>query len=71
MNKVKVVGWSKGNDGNIIGKYDSNPMLNTMVYDVYFPDIFIRKYGTNVISDNMYSQVDSEVFFALHTLCNP
>ena len=71
MNKVKVVGWSKDDNGNIIGKYDSNPMLNTMVYDVYFPDISIRKYGTNVISDNMYSQVDSEVFFALHTLCNP
>ena len=34
MKKVKVVGLSKDNGRNIIGKYDSNPMLNTMVYDV-------------------------------------
>ena len=37
-------------------------MLNTMVYDVEFPDGSIREYRANVISDNMYSQVDSEVF---------
>ena len=37
-NKVKVLGWSKDDDGNIIGKYDSNPMLNIMVYDVKIPN---------------------------------
>ena len=31
MKKVKVVGQSKDNDGNITGKYDSNPIINTMV----------------------------------------
>ena len=62
MKKVKVVGWSKDDDGNIIGKYYSNTMLNTMVYDVKFPDGSIRKYGVNVIENNMYSQVDSENF---------
>ena len=65
MKKVKVVGWSKDDDGNIIGKYDINPMLNTMVYDVKFPGGSIREYGVNVIENNMYSQVDSDFF------CNP
>ena len=34
MKKVKIVGRSKDYYENIIGKYDSNPMLNTMVYNV-------------------------------------
>ena len=62
MNKVKVVGRSKDDDGNIIVKYDSNPMLNTIVYDVKIPDGSIREYGANIIADNMYSQVYSEGF---------
>ena len=37
-------------------------MIDTMVYNVEFPDGTIRKYGENVIVYNMYSQVDSEVF---------
>ena len=32
-------------------------MLNNMLYDVNLPDVSIHKYGENVISDNMYSQV--------------
>ena len=37
-------------------------MIDTMVYNVEFPDGTIRKYGETVIVYNMYSQVDSEVF---------
>ena len=62
MKKVKVVGWSKEDDENIIGNYDSKPMLNTMIYDVDFPGGSIRKYRVNVIYDNKYYQVYSEVF---------
>ena len=59
---MKVVGWCKDDDGNINGKYDSNPMLNTMVYYVKFPDGSIWEYIANLISNNMFSQVDSEGF---------
>ena len=62
MKKVKLVCQSKDNDINIIGKYDSNAMLYTMVYDVEFLDVTIREYGAKVIADNMYSQVYSEGF---------
>ena len=62
MNKTKVFGRSKEDNGNIIVKYDTNAVLNTMVYDVEFLYGSIRKYGENVISDNIYSQVDSEGF---------
>ena len=62
MKKVKAVGQYNDDYGNIINKYDSNLMLNTMVYDVEFPDDFIHEYGENVIADNIYPQVDSEEF---------
>ena len=62
MKKAKLVGRYKDNYVNIIDKYDSNPMLNTMVYDVDFPDGTIHKYRANLIDDNMYYQVYSEIF---------
>ena len=62
MNNVKVVFRYMDYDGNFIGKYDSSHMLNTMEYDVEFPDGCIHKYEANVITDNVYSQVNSEGF---------
>ena len=62
MNEVKVAGRSTDADGNIIGKYDINPILNTMVYDVEFPDVSIHKYRSNLIADNLYFRVYSEFF---------
>ena len=44
MRKVKVIGRYKDDNGNLIGKYDNNPMLNTIIYDFKFPDGSIRKY---------------------------
>ena len=41
-------------------------MLNTMMYDFEFPYGTTSKYGTNVIADNMYSKVYSEVL--LHSV---
>ena len=49
MKKVELVGWSNDNNGNILDKCDSNPILNTVVYDVNFPDDTIREYRTNLI----------------------
>ena len=62
MQKVKVVGRSKDDDVNIIDKYNRNPILNTIVYDVEFTDGSIWEYRANIIADKMYSQVDSGGF---------
>ena len=59
MQAAKVIRRSKDADGNIIGTYDDNPMLNSLVYDVEFPDGEIREYSANVIAENMFSQVDA------------
>ena len=57
---AKVVGRSVGADGKIHGKFDENPLLNTIGYDVEFHDGEILQYSANVIAQNLLSQVDGE-----------
>jgi hypothetical protein len=56
----KVKQRSIGPDGRTVGSYDPNPILNSIVYDVEFPDGQVKEYAANIIAENMLSQVDSE-----------
>ena len=49
-----------GPEGVTTGVYHDNPILNSVVYEVEFPDGQIREYAANVIAENMLSQIDSE-----------
>ena len=51
-----------GPEGRIVGRYDDNPALNSIVYDVEFNNGTIKEYAANVIAENMFTQVDSEGF---------
>ena len=51
-----------GPDGTVAGTYDENPCLNTMIYEVEFPDGQSKAYAANVIAENMLTQVDSDGF---------
>ena len=62
MQRAKVIGCSKENDGNFVVSDDDNPVLNTMVYDVEFPDGAVRGSASNIIAENMFAQVDSDGF---------
>ena len=42
--------------------YDDNPFLNTIIYEVEFPDGQVKDYAANVIAENMLTQVDSDGF---------
>ena len=55
----KVRRRALGPDGNIIGKYDNNPYLNSVMYGMEFIDSQVKEYGANIIVENMLSQVDS------------
>ena len=55
---AKVISKVLDNNGNYIGTYDSNPILNTLLYNVKFSDGTVREYTANTIMENMYSQVD-------------
>ena len=50
-------------NGNIIGNFDLNPVLNSLVYDVEFPDGAVKNYAANVIAENVLSQVESSGFY--------
>ena len=58
MQAARVVGRSKDSNGKTIGLFNSNPILNTQVYNVMFPDGSIKQYGANIIAENIFSQVD-------------
>jgi hypothetical protein len=58
----KVTKRAIGPDGTIAGTYDENPVLNTMIYEVEFPDGQLREYAANVLAENMLTQVDSDGF---------
>jgi len=60
MRAARVIGQAKDTDGNVKGRYDTNPILNTRVYDVIFPDGSVQAYGANIIAENLYSQVDED-----------
>ena len=60
MKNAKVIRRAKDIHGDIKGSYNDNPLLNTISYEVQFPDGELKEYGTNVIAENMYAQVDAD-----------
>ena len=49
-----------GPDGRTAGSYTSNPLLNSIIYEVEFSNGQVKEYATNVLAENMLSQVDLE-----------
>ena len=43
-------------------RYDENPYLNSIVYEVEFDYGNVREYSANIIAENMLSQVDDKGF---------
>ena len=66
---VRVLGRTKSPSGRVEGEYDTNPILNTMLYDVEFPDGQVVAYTANIIAENLLSQVDDEGFSLTTVAC--
>ena len=60
---AKVLRKSVDENGQVIGAHNDNPLLNTLVYDVEFPDGDVKKYAANLISENVLSQVDPNGYY--------
>jgi hypothetical protein len=58
MEMGKVIGRTLGDHGSTMGSYDDNPLLNSMIYDVEFPDGNINEFASNMLAENMFSQVN-------------
>ena len=55
-----VVGRKRDHDGNPLGKRNPNPILDTRIYEVQFPDGHVLDYAANVIAESIFLQVDDE-----------
>jgi hypothetical protein len=60
MEKGTVLRRKRDSNGTLIGHAHSNPILDTRVFEVIFPDGHVAEYATNVIAENMYAMVDEE-----------
>ncbi len=58
-------------NGCMIGTYNDNPLLNTMVYDCEFPDGTTKECAANIIAENIYNNVDLVQDLSwIHRKCN-
>ena len=61
MQPARVIVMSTDPDENPIGTYNSKPVLNVRFCDAMFPDCSLQQYGENIISENLYIQIDEDV----------
>jgi hypothetical protein len=54
----KVVRCKHELDGTVRGRANANSMLDTITYEIEFPDGRSDEYTANVIAENMYAQCD-------------
>ena len=61
---IPVLSWVKrkkqDSSGKPIFKEHSNPILDTRVYELEFPDVRVDEYAFNIIIDNLIDQVDDQ-----------
>eukprot|EP00957_Ditylum_brightwellii_P097441 7421238-Ditylum_brightwellii.AAC.1 len=60
MSVAKVARQALGPDNHVVGCYDENPFLNSIVYEAEFPDGQVKEYAANFIAENMLLQVDAD-----------
>jgi hypothetical protein len=56
----KVVRHNRELDGNVRGRANANSMLNTITYEIEFPDGHSDEYTANVTVKKMYAQCNAE-----------
>ena len=50
---AQVIRWAVDSDVQVIGLWDPNTILNTLVYECEFNDGTIKKYAANIIASNI------------------
>ena len=53
----KVTQRTIGSNGQVTGTYDNNPYLNSIIYDVEFPNGHVKEYAANMIAENMLTHI--------------
>ena len=60
MQAARVIRIAQDSDGREKGRYDPNPILNTRIYEVMFPDGAVEQYAANILAENLIGQVDED-----------
>lgn len=55
-----IKGCKRNKNGDLIGSENSNPILDTRIYNLEFPDGRVEEYSMNIILENLMAQVDDE-----------
>eukprot|EP00970_Alexandrium_tamarense_P003116 scaffold471_cov109-Alexandrium_tamarense.AAC.4 len=55
-----VMKRKRGIDGEVIGRANTNPILDTRLYEVQFPGGEVTELTANVIAQSMYTQCDAD-----------
>ena len=55
MSKGIVKGRHTNINGEVIGQFHVNPLLNNIIYDVEFADGTIKEFAANIVAQNIYS----------------
>jgi len=58
-----VRGRARKRGGHLVGKRHTNPLLDTRVYEVEFPDGRIEEFTANAIAANLYEMADEDGHF--------
>ena len=53
MARGQVICWKHDADGNIIGRSNQNPILDTHLYEVEFPGGEMTELAANIIAESM------------------
>jgi hypothetical protein len=56
--KAKIVGRKRNKNGELIGRFNPNPLLNSGIYLAEFPDGHIRELGANAVVEAIYDNID-------------
>ena len=60
LQAARVMRRVKDDEGMVIGKQNDNPILDSRVYEVMFPDGVVQQYSANIIAQNLWEAADPE-----------
>ena len=57
---AKVIKRKRGLDDLPVGEHNQNPILDTRIYELQFPDGRVDEYAVNILAENLLAQADND-----------
>jgi hypothetical protein len=62
---AKIMQHSVDSNGKVIGEFNENPLLNTVLYKCEFKDGTMKEYTANMIASNIFQESDADGYSSL------